>query len=256
MPSLIEALDRLREAIAQDAKERAIRPLEGRLARLMRRMFRQQKAYLLKRAKAGLEGELLGSIERAAFSAAMASIEARVAEVLLVAFERGQAAAERDLREALAADVLRERMAKRAAELIGGIDEVTREKVHALLVAAVEQKWSYTKLAGLLRKLFAGFATPASQRHIRDRAELIAFTEIGQAFVDGQYEAAEELERGGAVLEKGWLTVGDEHVSDGCLKNEQAGWIPLAQTFPSGHRAPLRFPGCRCALQTRRKATE
>lgn len=254
MPSLIEALDRLREAIAQDAKERALRPLEGRLARLMRRMFREQKAYLLKTAKAGLQGQLLGSIDRALFSASMASIERKVAEVLLLAFERGQAAAERDLREALASDVLRERMAKRAVDLISGIDEVTRERVTALLVKAVEDKWSYTKLAGLLRKLFAGFAAPASQRHIRDRAEHIAVTEIGQAFVDGQIEAAEELARGGADLEKGWLTVGDDHVSDGCRENEQAGWIPLAQTFPSGHRAPLRFPGCRCALQIRRRA--
>ena len=90
------------------------------------------------------------------------------------------------------------------------------------------------------------------QRHLRDRAELIAVTEIGQAYIDGQLDQAERLAARGARLEKSWLTVGDDRVSDGCRGNADQGWIPLAQAFSSGHTGPLRFPGCRCALQTRR----
>jgi hypothetical protein len=55
-------------------------------------------------------------------------------------------------------------------------------------------------------------------------------------------------------MEKRWLTVGDDRVSDGCKDNQRAGWIALNDAFPSGDDRPLRFPGCRCVVQYRRKA--
>ena len=253
MKELTNAIDRLEEAIATAQKERALGPLERRLARLMRRMFREQKNYLLKQAKGG---QIAASLDRVGFAALMADVERKAAELMTQAFERGRALADRDLAEAEDGylDGVKLQMARRAAERIAGINDTTRGIIRELIELAQKEQWSYTKLAARIRAAFAEFARPAAQRHIRDRAELVAITEMGQAFVDGQIDATTKLILRGAQIEKAWLTVGDDRVSAGCRANDAAGWIPFAQAFPSGHAAPLRFPGCRCALQTRRKA--
>jgi len=62
---------------------------------------------------------------------------------------------------------------------------------------------------------------------------------------------SQSLQSAGLPMEKSWLTSRDGRVSDGCMQNEDAGWIPLDDAFPSGDMRPLRFPGCRCALLTR-----
>lgn len=64
--------------------------------------------------------------------------------------------------------------------------------------------------------------------------------------------AVKDMASLGLAMEKSWLTVGDNRVSDGCAENEGAGWIPLDEPFPSGDQAPLRFPGCRCTALYRR----
>lgn len=251
MRDLTKAIDRLEEAITTAQKQRALGPLERRLASLMRRMFREQKSYLLKQAKGG---QLAASLDRVAFAASMAAVERQVADLMIQAFERGRALADKDLAEAEDGylDGLKLQMARRAADRIAGINDTTRGIIRNLIELALQEQWSYTKLASRIRAAFVEFARPAVQRHIRDRAELIAVTEMGQAFIDGQIDATSKLILRGAQIEKAWLTVGDDRVSDGCRANDAAGWIPFAQTFPSGHAAPLRFPGCRCALQTRR----
>jgi len=60
-----------------------------------------------------------------------------------------------------------------------------------------------------------------------------------------------DLDAVGLGMEKYWSTMRDDRVSDGCIENEDAGWIDLAKNFPSGHVRPLRFPGCRCDLLQR-----
>ena len=173
-------------------------------------------------------------------------------ELLEAAYKRGEADGERELSEDVQPSLTRD-MRRRAGERIAGIDATTLELLRTLIEQAISEEWAYTKLAAAIRRLFKDFGRAVPQRHLRDRAELIAVTEIGQAYIDGQLDNAERLARGGASLEKSWLTVGDDRVSAGCRGNAGAGWIPLAQTFPSGHSGPLRFPGCRCALQTRRR---
>jgi hypothetical protein len=91
------------------------------------------------------------------------------------------------------------------------------------------------------------------QQHIDSRAHLVAVTETGNAYAEGQLEVAQELAAAGIEMEKAWITVGDDRVTEGCRENEAAGWIGLDDPFPSGHQRPLRFPGCRCDLLTRRK---
>ena len=103
-------------------------------------------------------------------------------------------------------------------------------------------------LSTYIRDRFEEFAVGKPQLHIESRAHLIAVTEVGEAYSAGSLAAGEALEEAGVAMEKSWSTVGDDRVSAGCLGNEDAGWIPLNDDFPSGHQRPLRFPGCRCDL--------
>jgi SPP1 gp7 family putative phage head morphogenesis protein len=125
------------------------------------------------------------------------------------------------------------------------IDATTFDGIRNLLTDGIAEGRSHSALAREIRQRFEGFT--------RDRAELIAVTEIGDAYSQGTLIQAGNLRDAGLDMEKSWLTVGDDRVSDGCADNEAAGWIDIDDDFPSGDDAPLRFPGCRCSLLTRRK---
>lgn len=257
----IAAARRLVEALTWEAQDKRKRPLERRLAVLVRRMFASQaaaiaskflprvkKAQLLEAAELPADlGNLLDSV--------LAQDAGNWARVLLQVLGDSWMAGAGDLKGDLTIDFdlpidrPRDILADRAGDRITRINDVTRQQVRDILVAGIEQRKTYQQVARELRKKFAEFRGPARQRHIRDRAELIAITEVGQAYVDGQMDVAARLQSRGLRLRKSWLTVGDSRVSDGCAANGAAGWIAMDATFPSGHQAPLRFPGCRCSLQ-------
>ena len=261
MHPLLSALKRLEEALAVSTMLRHRRTHERKMRRLVRRIFREQAA----RVNASLFGYLPGTntvtfvfwprmepVLRSALASVSIEHEAAFAELLAAAYKRGEADGEKELREDVQPPLTRD-MRRRAAERIAGIDETTLGLLRTLIEQAIGEEWAYTKLAAAIRAMFVDFGRAVPQRHLRDRAELIAVTEIGQAYLDGQLDNAQRLVDRGAQIEKSWLTVGDDRVSDGCRFNADQGWIPLAQTFRSGHASPLRFPGCRCALQTRRR---
>lgn len=138
------------------------------------------------------------------------------------------------------------------AALVTKINEETRSQMKTLVTQAVDEGWSYTRTAKAIREKFDGFAGLKPQRHIRDRAELVAVTEAGQAYEEGSRIVALGLGDAGIPMEKYWRTSGDERVSQGCRDNQAAGWVDVREMFPSGHDRPLRFPGCRCTAQYRR----
>lgn len=228
-PAITEAINLLEAALARDHR----RQYEQKLQRLMRRMFASQKAVVLMRPQQPSATGIVASewyIDR-------------LVTLLTTTYERGYGDTDRDLQED--ADVaLVSAMRHRAAQRIAGINDTTRAAVQALIEQAQRENWAYTKLATALRKQFAEFS--------KTRAKLIAVTEIGQAYTDGQMAAAQKRERMGQVVEKKWNDSGDGKVSQGCLQNSAQGWLPLAQSFSSGHQSPLRFPGCRCSMSTRR----
>lgn len=81
------------------------------------------------------------------------------------------------------------------------------------------------------------------------RAELISFTEIGNANSNAALEALDGASDSGLTVTKAWLTAGDDRVDeDICEANEDEGEIPVDQAFQSGHMAPLGHPRCRCSL--------
>lgn len=146
-----------------------------------------------------------------------------------------------DLKNPRAEDYLRDY----GADLVTGINETTRDLLQTLLNQAADEGWSYKKTMEAILERFDDFS--------EYRARLIAVTELGNAYEEGNRIVAKDLEAAGLAMEKSWSTVGDAKVSDGCRENEEAGWIGLDAAFPSGHLRPLRFPGCRCECRYQRK---
>lgn len=138
------------------------------------------------------------------------------------------------------------------ADQISGIDETTKEDMRNLLLAGIENGDSYNRIAQAIKARYAEYAVGKPQQHVRSRAHLIAITETGNAYQAGNYSSMQAAQDTGIKMLKRWLTVGDSRVSQGCLDNAAAGWIPLNQPFPSGHMHPFRFPGDRCLLQYQR----
>jgi len=146
-----------------------------------------------------------------------------------------------------------EKLVTRAADMVTKIDDVTRQDIHDIIVRGTEEKRTYTQIAEDIRTKYSEFSEPKPQAHIRDRAELIAVNEIGLAAQSAGYDENMAFFDDGWDVEKFWNNTGDEKVSDGCLENTDAGWIPLDEPFPGEGEVmfPPRFPGCRCALSFR-----
>ena len=141
-------------------------------------------------------------------------------------------------------------------KLITKIDDTTKTQIGRIVTRGLDEGEGYQKVARNIRDMFDGFSEKMPQAHIRNRAELIAVTETGNAYTEAALIQSQSLQLAGLPMEKSWNTVGDDRVSDGCRENEARGWIPINDAFPSGHMRPLRFPGCRCDLLTRMKMPE
>ena len=139
------------------------------------------------------------------------------------------------------------------AELVTAINDTTRDYIKTVVTNGVENGLSYGEIAKAITDRYEEFKIGKPQEHIDSRAHLIAVTEIGNAYEEGNLIVVEDLADGGLEMEKFWQTVEDARVSDGCQQNQDAGWIPAGEPFPSGDMRPLRFPGCRCAALYRRK---
>lgn len=137
------------------------------------------------------------------------------------------------------------------AAMVTNINETTRTAIQGLVTEGVENGWSYTKTAEELIHKYKEFAIGKPQEHIDGRAHLIAITETGNAYMEGQFALMDTMAGMGLPMEKAWVTMGDDRVSDECEENESAGWIAFDDPFPSGDMHPLRFPGCRCDMEER-----
>ena len=138
------------------------------------------------------------------------------------------------------------------AALVSDIEDTTRGYIKTLMRQAADEGWSYNRTAKALTERYSEFAVGQPQEHIESRAHLIAVTEIGDAYEAGSDIVVRDLQDSGVEMEKSWLTVGDDRVSEGCQENADDGWIPYDDPHSSGDMHPLRFPGCRCTELYRR----
>lgn len=282
---LFAALDRFLEAKQAAAKWRALRSAHRRVHRGLRAAFLAQGAALLDAADAraqeaarvlprgvGLFGPLReASLSQAGWLEEWETVAANTADLLIepvqlaagAGIEAGAGAIARQFEIDTAFDLTNPRaveyIAEHGAEYITGINETTRERIRQIVKEGAAEGASYTEIANRIGEMFREFAGPASIVDIlldnvkRSRAELVAITELGNAYEAGTRFLIDDLVAGGLEMEKQWWTVHDERVSDGCQTNQDAGWIPVADAFPSGHQQPLRFPGCRCTTLYRRR---
>ncbi|MFA7122335.1 MAG: phage minor head protein [Bacilli bacterium] len=263
--TLLESIVALTKVVQRD---RALRPIEQTLARKMATAFRAHRAAFMaefERIGPGLYGEasappaiegaleaayqttladFLGPIETAAAAAIDAAAQHRVAEFGIdYAF---------DLKNPRAIAAIKDR----AAAAVKEIDATTREEIARIISQGMEDGYNYQKVARALADKYDEFGlTVPAGKHIRNRAELIAINEAGEAYETGNRLVIDEMTAVGLEMEMHWSSVGDAQVSDGCRRNEAVGWIPVDQTFPSGHQHAPRFPGCRCAILYRRRPT-
>ena len=248
-------------------RDRALKPIETKLAGQMAKAFRAHRAVFMRefeRVGPGLYGEasappaiegalqtayqatladFLAPIEEAARAAIAAAAKHRVAEFgVSFAF---------DLKNPRAIAAIKDR----GAAAVANIDATTREEIARIVTKGMEDGYNYQQVARQIVAKYDEFGAGKPQAHIRNRAELIAVTEAAEAYETGNRLVIDEMTAVGLEMEKQWSTVGDDRVSDGCRENSRAGWIPVDQPFPSGHQHPPRFPGCRCAILYRRRPT-
>lgn len=131
---------------------------------------------------------------------------------------------------------------RRAGELIGKnprgtgeLAETTRKRIRNVIADGLQENIGRD---GIIARLEEDFAFSP------ERAELIANTEISNANSEGSMQGYRQAEETGLTVLKGWLCEPD--ACDVCLENEAAGFIPLDETFPSGHERPVAHPNCRC----------
>lgn len=260
------ANNRLLEVLTRKKIDQLVRPLETSLQVTIAKLFLRQgtavvkrltpiKKYLSESAATDFD-DLFDDATLATSADMQAAIETNIKKSVLI----GGKSLISDFRASTIFSLTNPRAVAyttdHAATSIVGIDSHSKADIRRLVVLAVEHGTSYTTLSQQIKARYQQFAIGVPQQHIRSRAELIAVTEIGNAYQAGNYAAAKTLEDNGLILQKSWYNRGDKNVSDGCKANTAAGWIDLEEAFPSGHMTPLRFPGCRCAAQYRRKPKE
>lgn len=135
---------------------------------------------------------------------------------------------------------------KHAAEAVTQINDTTRKEIARIVSDGVKSGSSYNDIAKAIKDKFEEFAVPMPQKHVSNRAVLVAVTELANAYCEGSAQVGNYLQDNGVKMMKAWQTLEDDRVSDGCKENERVGWIPINKEFPSGHMHPPRFPGCRC----------
>jgi hypothetical protein len=280
----VEAAGRATIAMKRAAKPLAVAKLQRRLQNALRRYFQAQKrivlegvAKLRRRPQAApisaawRKGVAITSVRRLAEAdealpdldhiieelikagfATDAIVEELISKVIAQALEAGAEAAISAADVSVSFDMTSpaavEFLSKRGAELVTGISDTSRAALRDLITAAVKDGKSYDALATSIGEMFDSFADY--------RSRMIAVTEIGNAFEEGALLASRALEAGGLVMEKSWLTAGDDKVEEECQGNAEAGWIPLGEDFPSGDTRPLAHPNCRCTMLSRRKPKE
>ena len=264
---LLPALDAFVEATRLTAREKATKPIRDKLEKAMAKAFRAQGAALLKGLK---QYRKRFPVEESMGAKDWAIVFGQASEETLELFSAPMLAAVRQALKvggdqfvaSMGVDEFTFSVANPGAvryiEEVGGarirgINDETQKVIQGILNNGARDGWSYDHVAREIKNRFEEFAIGKPQEHIDSRAHLVAVTEIGEAYEEASFLAAEDLNGAGVSMEKAWQTLGDTKVSAGCRGNEADGWIPMDQPHSSGHQHPLRFPGCRCGEKYRRK---
>jgi len=127
------------------------------------------------------------------------------------------------------------------------ITDDMRDSIRSVTEEAASESWTTEKIAHELQTS-AGFD--------RSRAQTIARTEIVNAHEGGKLVGWKSVEKAGIPLEKRSILASNENHCPDCIKNAEAGWIPLDADFPTGHPMAPFHPNDLCATVARKKGSE
>jgi hypothetical protein len=273
---IFDSLDRLQEAANRVQRQRTIRKQEDKLAQIMARFFKEQKALVtpaLVQHWALAESVHLTTINDMyliedstldrVFDLSTADINDRYAEItqrqIEITYQLGINNTTELLNLALSFELdsplAQAYLDKRGVDLLKELNTTTKARIKAIVSNGVRDGLSYDKIARDIKAEFNDYAKlPArGPKQIKSRAQLIAVTEVGNAYQAAGLATVRNAMDTGLKFEKKWSNTGDSRVSQGCLDNTAQGWLDIDDTFQSGDDRPLRFPGCRCALLMRKK---
>lgn len=125
----------------------------------------------------------------------------------------------------------------RAAELVSGIDEATRDDLKGIIANGLSENIGMDVIADNIRDAYA-FSD--------ERAGLIARTEITMANQTGALEGMKLARGAGVKLKKVWVP--DDDACEDCQANGDQGPIDLDEDFVSGDDAPPAHPHCECSI--------
>lgn len=132
-----------------------------------------------------------------------------------------------------------------AAERITGITVHTRDVVRSVLEQGIAAGNTPRELAEAVYRQAGGGGIFS-----RARAEMIARTEVGEAYVQANLETSRTMGNAlGLTQEKRWLTGGDPCAI--CAQAAADGWIGMDAAFSNGEDSPLPHPNCKCDLEYR-----
>ncbi len=267
--NLFESIDRLIEASEKTRRTRALKKVEKWLAVRMGRAFKaQKKAFFDALPAPKIQEADPGQLVFPEWEAAFLAAEEATRDLFAVPAEEAirislVAGAENVIAQTGAAvsysietPAVVEYASSHAAELVSQVGNTTKEVLNTIVTNGVEQGLSYGEIAGQITDRYADFAVSWPQEHIQNRAHAVAVYETGDAYEAGGRIVVDDLEAAGIEMEKAWLTVGDGRVRAEHAANQDEGWIPVDQSFQSGHDRPPTDPGCRCSSQYQMKPEE
>jgi hypothetical protein len=117
------------------------------------------------------------------------------------------------------------------------IDDTTRDEIRDLIADGLEENVGTEAIADNIEE---------STAFSRERAELVAHTEVRRANSMGALEGYQESKDAGVNLQKEWVV--DVDPCPICEENGDEGAIDLDDEFPSGDDAPPAHPNCECAI--------
>ncbi len=134
---------------------------------------------------------------------------------------------------------------------LGGHSKKDKAIMLKIIKEGIKSKLNYKKIATNLHNEFPELKVKSEYPHMSYLSSEIVITEMRIYSELETYSSALEHKEKGWIVVKRWSSMPDENVCPICRENSNSDWIPLLETFPSGHMYAPSHQACRCHTQFR-----